>query len=74
MARALRCPSASLSCSLSRSKTSGEGEMEHSLVCSVERGEEGPPSGLFKATNKLTGEAPLCPGAFWERWTPRLQS
>lgn len=42
MARALHCPSASLVCSLSRNKTGGEGEMEHSLVCLAERGREGP--------------------------------
>lgn len=59
MARALRCPSASLGCSLSRSKTSRAGEMEHSLVCSVETGGEG--LWLFKATNKLVGEAPVRP-------------
>lgn len=39
--------------------------MEHSLVCSVERGGEG--LGLFKATNKLVGKAPVNQGAFWER-------
>lgn len=33
--------------------------MEHSLVCSVETGGEG--LWLFKATNKLVGEAPPVP-------------
>lgn len=41
MARALHCPSASLVCSLSRSKTSREGEMKSGLVCLVGRDGEG---------------------------------
>lgn len=41
MARAVQCPSASLVCSLSRSKTSREGEMDYRPVCLVEQGSEG---------------------------------
>lgn len=48
--------------------------MEHSLVCSVETGGEG--LWLFKATNKLVGEAPptFDRGAFWESGSPSWQT
>lgn len=64
MARALHCPSASLVCSLSRSKTGREGEMEHNLVCLAERGREGLEL-VKQQTNSLVRPS-FIQGAFWE--------
>lgn len=57
MARALRCPSVSLVCSLRRSKQREREKEAGAAECSVERGGEA--FWLFKGTNKLICEAPL---------------
>lgn len=70
MARAPHCPSASLVCSLSRSKTGREGEMGHRLLCLAEGGREGLKL-VKQQTNSLVRPS-FIQGAFWEHdgWDP----